>query len=209
MDVPQTNPLTGEWLASDGKWYPAHLHHDPQYRARYRPSLEPPTAPARREPEKPGPPATWPEPVAGTLPVLGRSNLLPALFAIAGVVLGIVGVFLSWVDVGGVARGSVTGWDLDPDGQIVLVTMMLIAFAAGAMAAGYQHLAIKVACLVSAVVVVLMAVLKMLDINTVEADNLGYSLDIGVGLFMLLGSGICLLGAALFEHSPWDFRPGE
>lgn len=38
----------GWWLASDGKWYPPHLHHDPNYRRAHEPRAQAasPTAPA-------------------------------------------------------------------------------------------------------------------------------------------------------------------
>jgi hypothetical protein len=117
-----------------------------------------------------------------------------------------VGVFLPWVEASNellVLERS--GWHVGADGRLALGAGFVAAAAAGVAWVGVRHLALKVVLAVTAVLLLAVFVVELLDVLDFE-DRLastvpGSSVSVGLGLWFVGVAGVLLAVAAALERS--------
>jgi hypothetical protein len=179
----------GWWQASDGKWYPPHLH----------PSYRPPAAPQPAVTPRPARPSATAPPGAGSAPadgdeprpakpspLGGRSRNQLILLGCAAVIG--ISCFLPWVKVQ--FFGSITASGIDGgDGWIFLAGAALIALLAWWREPGLPMLGLSILGIVGFIG-------ERHDIGTV-ADDAGFVISIGTGLWLILAASLVAFGVTV------------
>jgi hypothetical protein len=157
---------------------------------------------------EPRPPGAWPTAGAGGAPTPSAATGNAATAAVASVaaLLVCVGVFLPWIEASNellVLERS--GWHVGTDGRLALAAGFVAAAAAGVAWVGLRHLALKAALAITAVVLLAVFVVELLDVLDFE-DRLvatvpGSSVSVGLGLWFVGAAGVLLAVAAALERS--------
>jgi hypothetical protein len=149
---------------------------------------EPPTGEVVR------PPAHWPTPSVVRPARSPRRPWAAVALTFAGIIVGTIAAFAPWasyvdgVDLTGVEHG---------DGWLVLVVVAAAAALAGALAFGWNHLAVRVGLIVAAAALIVVFVLNRVDISRSEDRVTGGPIDVGGGLYALIVAACLVLTGAL------------
>jgi hypothetical protein len=184
----------GWWIASDGKWYPPHLH--PDYQAPAPPPMPeaPPTTRAFSAPSPAAAPASpAPASTAPTTPdgpkasIFAGKSRAQIVVLVSAVVMGI-GCFLPWVKVQ-IFLGSISASGIDgDDGWLFLAAAAVIAVLAWLKEPG-------VPVLVLSVLTTIGFIYERYDIGTV-GDDTPFSITLGIGLWLIAAASLVIFGAA-------------
>jgi hypothetical protein len=157
---------------------------------------------------EPRPPGAWPSPTVGVTqaPPVATGNVATAAVASIAALLVCIGVFLPWIEASNdllVLERS--GWHVGADGRLALAAGFVAAAAAGVAWVGVRHLVLKVVLTITAVVLLAVFVVELLDVLDFE-DRLGAtvpgsSVSVGLGLWFVGAAGVLLAVAAALERS--------
>jgi hypothetical protein len=162
---------------------------------------------------EPRPPGAWPATDVGATPTassatgkVATGNAATAAVASVAAFLVCVGVFLPWIEASNellVLERS--GWHVGADGRLALAAGFVAAAAAGVAWVGVRHLFLKTVLATTAVVLLAVFVVELLDVLDFE-DRLaatvpGSSVSVGLGLWFVGGAGVLLAVAAALERS--------
>jgi hypothetical protein len=192
-----TSQGDGWWQASDGKWYPPHLHPD------YRVPAPPPTsapqtppAPTTATPPTQPAPAT---PVSGPAVAFAKSIGTTTWVMLGGGLLVVLGSFTTWVTAS-VGLFSVSENGTSGDGKFTLILAIL---AIGAALANHQvpRQEFSIATVVLFGLLTILSIYEFVHISSksYSGDGITISATVGVGVYLCIAGSVAGVVAWIIE----------
>ena len=191
-----TSQGPGWWVASDGKWYKPESHPD------YVPPPPPPSPPPPDStPTSTSTAASTPDVVASDPVRSGRRLSSTQWTMIGALVLGVIGLLMTWVSAG---IASVTGINTD-DGKFLGVVILITAGILAWRVLRLSRLS-GIVLIIAWLGVLGIAIAEIVHVTTTHASLFGTTIDfsVGSGLYVnAIAAVVGLVAAILDTKSAW------